>query len=432
VLASGPGAGETRSVTEPAAAADSDTELSPEPDADGWRRGWPPMSYWARVTLTVVAVLTVLAALWSVFNIVILILMAAVLAIGLDPAVRALQRRDRSRGGSVALIFAGVLAFALVFALLIVPPLVRQVGELADNIPTYIDRLGQRDDALGRYFRDTDLAEKLEKFVADLPSKITSSFGTVVGVAGRVTSAIFNLVTVAILTVYFMLSLPRMRRTASLAFPEGEPRELGEVIMDQSVSRIGGYVAGNLVTSVICGVTALVVFTILGVFGIGVPFAFPLAMWAGIADLIPAVGAYLGAAPAVIVGFFQSPVTGVLLLVYFAVYQQVENYVIVPRVMKNAVNLSPAAVIISTLIFGSLFGFAGALLALPAAATIKVVLLEGFHRVPVAEGDPVPQETQQEHHRAEAEAVAEATARAKARKRMIRRLRDRFGKKPRG
>jgi predicted PurR-regulated permease PerM len=183
---------------------------------------------------------------------------------------------------------------------------------------------------------------------------------------------------------------------------------------------------------VICGVSALVVFMILGIFGIGIPFAFPLAMWAGIADLIPAVGAYLGAFPAVVVGFFQSPLTGILMLIYFTVYQQVENYVIVPRVMKNAVNLSPAAVIISTLIFGSLFGFAGALLALPAAATIKVVLLEGFLRDRVAEGDPVAKETLEEHDRAEAEAVAEATARAKARKRMIRRLRDRFGKKPRG
>jgi predicted PurR-regulated permease PerM len=376
-LASGPGAGETRSVTEPSTTTPSDSTTDPplEQEPDGWRRRWPPMSYWARVALTVVAVLTVLAALWSVFNIVILVLMAAVLAIGLDPAVRALQRRGRSRGGAVVLIFLGVLAFVLLFAWLIVPPLVRQIGELADNIPTYIDRLGKRDDPLGRYFQDTDLADRLKDFVAHLPSKITSSFGTVLGVAGRVTSAIFNLVTVAILTVYFMLSLPRMRRTASLAFPKGEPRELGEVVMDQSISRIGGYVAGNLVTSVICGVSALFVFMVLSLLGVGIPFAFPLAMWAGIADLIPAVGAYLGAFPAVVVAFFQSPFIGVLVLTYFIVYQQIENYVIVPRVMKNAVNLSPAAVIISTLVFGSLFGFAGALLVLPAAATIKVVLL---------------------------------------------------------
>jgi len=432
-LASGPGAGETRSVTEPSATAPSETTTDPraEPEPHGGRRSWPPMSYWARVTLTVVAVLTVLAALWSVVNIVILVLMAAVLAIGLDPAVRALQRRGRSRGGAVALIFVGVLAFVLLFAWLIVPPLVKQIGELANNIPRYIERLGHRDDPLGRYFRDTDLAERLKDFVAHLPSKITSSFGTVLGVAGRVTSAIFNLVTVAILTVYFMLSLPRMRRTASLAFPKGEPRELGEVVMDQSISRIGGYVAGNLVTSVICGVSALFTFMVLSLFGVGIPFAFPLAVWAGIADLIPAVGAYLGAFPAVVVAFFQSPLIGVLVLTYFVVYQQVENYVIVPRVMKNAVNLSPAAVIISTLVFGSLFGFAGALLALPAAATIKVVLLEVFLRDRVAEGDPIAQETLEEHDRAEAEAKADASARATARKRMLRRIQDRL-RKPRG
>jgi predicted PurR-regulated permease PerM len=384
------------------------------------------MSYWARVTITVVAVLTILAALAAVFNIVILILMAAVLAIGLDPAVRFFERRGQPRGRAVALIFLGVLAFVLLFASLVVPPLVRQIGELANDIPSYVQRLGERDDALGRYFRDTDLAERLQDFVADLPSKITSSFGTIVGVAGRVTSAIFNLVTVGILAIYFMLSLPRMRRTASVAFPEGEARERGEVVMDQAVSRIGGYVAGNLVTSVICAVSALIAFSILGLFGLGIPFAVPLAMWAGIADLIPAVGAYIGAFPAVVVGFFQSPLTGVLLLVYFLAYQQFENYVIVPRVMRNAVNLSPAAVIISTLIFGSLGGFAGALLALPAAATIKVVILEVFLRERVAGGDVAAIEALEEHEREQAEAEEEAVARAQARTRFLRRMRDRL------
>jgi predicted PurR-regulated permease PerM len=403
-----------------------------EPLQERWRRWWPPMSYWARVTITVVAVLTILAALAAVSNIVILILIAAVLAIGLDPAVRAFERRGQTRGRAVVMIFLGVLAFALLFAFLVVPPLIRQVGELADDIPGYVQRLGQRDDSLGRYFRDTDVAARLQDFVADLPSKITSSFGTIVGVAGRVTSAIFNLVTVAILTVYFMLSLPRMRRTAGIVFPEGEARERGEAVMDQAISRIGGYVAGNLVTSVICGVSALVVFGILGVFGLGIPFAVPLAMWAGIADLIPAVGAYLGAFPAVVVGFFQSPLTGVLLLVYFLAYQQVENYAIVPRVMKNAVNLSPAAVIISTLIFGSLAGFAGALLALPAAATIKVVILEVFLRERVAEGDVAAMETLEAHEREQAEAEEGALARSRARKRFLRRMQDRLkrGKGP--
>ena len=396
-----------------------------EPPEERWRLTWPPMSYWARVTVTVVAVLTVIAALAAVGNIVILIVISAVLAIGLDPAVRFFERRGSSRGRAVAVIFLAVLAFIVLFASLVVPALVRQVGELADNIPTYVDELGQREDALGRYFRQTDVAEKLKDFVADLPSKITESFGTIVGVAGKVGSAIFNLITVGILTIYFMLSLPRMRRSASLIFPK-DSRERGEIVMDRSIDRIGGYVAGNLTTSLICGFAALLFFLILGILQVGIPYAVPLAIWSGIADLIPAVGAYIGAAPAVIVGFFAGPVNGVLILVYFLAYQQFENYYIVPRVMRNAVNLSSAAVIISTLVFGSLFGFAGALLALPAAATIKVVLMEVFLRDRVEEGDVAAMEALKEAEHAEATAQAEARARAAIRQRFLRRLRDRL------
>ena len=389
------------------------------------------MSYWARWTLTVAAVSAVLAALWSVLNIMVLVVMAAVLAIGLDPAVRAMERRGQSRGRAVTLIFLGALAVVILFASLVIPRLVSQVGELADNIPGAVDDIATRDDAIGRYVRENDVAEKLQKFVKDLPGKITNSFGTIVGVAGKVGSVIFNIVTVAILTIYFMLSLPRMRRTAAIAFAPGT-RERAEDVMDQAISRIGGYVAGILTTASIAGTSALVFFTILGMLGLGIPFAVPLAVFSGLLGLVPAVGAYIGAAPAVIVGFFQSPATGVVILVYFIVYQQIENYVIQPRIMKNAVNLSPAAVIISTLVFGSLAGFAGAVLALPAAATIKVIIVELFLRDRVAGGDRVAQETLEEHDRAEAEAEAESRARARARKRLVRRLQDRLNRKPRG
>jgi predicted PurR-regulated permease PerM len=325
----------------------------------------------------------------------------------------------------VTLIFLGALAVVILFASLVIPPLVTQVGELADDIPGYVDRLSQRDDALGRYFQENDVAAKLQAFVKDLPKKITNSFGTIVGVAGKVGSALFNVLTVAILTVYFMLSLSRMRRTAAIGFAP-ETRGRAEDVMDQAISRIGGYVAGILTTASIAGTSALVFFSILGLFGDGIPFAVPLAVFSGLLGLIPAVGAYIGAAPAVIVGFFQSPLTGILILVYFIVYQQVENYVIQPKIMKNAVNLSPAAVVISTLVFGSLAGFAGAVLALPAAATIKVVIVEVFLRDRVAEGDVVAKETLEKHDRAEAEAEEEARKRARARQRLMRRLRDRF------
>jgi predicted PurR-regulated permease PerM len=433
VLASDPAPGETPTVTDPGVTAPTGTTPDPAvtPEPDGWQRRWPPMSYWVRVLLTMAGVVAVLVALWSVINIVILILMAAVLAIGLDPGVRWIERRGTSRGRAVAFISVGVLVVVILFAWFVIPRLVSQIGELADDIPVYIERLSQRDDALGRYFQENDVAARLQRFVEDLPQQITTSFGTIVGVAGRVGSAIFNVLTVVILTIYFMASLPRMRRTAAIVFEPGM-RERAQSVVDQAINRIGGYVAGILTTASIAGVAALLFFSILGIVGVGIPFAFPLAVWAALAGLIPAVGAYIGAAPAVIVGFFQSGVTGVLILVYFIVYQQVENYAIQPRIMKNAVNLSPAAVVVATLVFGSLGGFAGALLALPAAATIKVVFVEVFLRVRVAEGDPVAQEQLQEHERAEQEADAEARARASARKRIWRGFQDRLSGRPRG
>jgi predicted PurR-regulated permease PerM len=164
-------------------------------------------------------------------------------------------------------------------------------------------------------------------------------------------------------------------------------RERARRVTEQSVTKIGGYVSGNLFTSLICAIITLVALVVLGI-----PYAIPLAMWAGIADLIPAMGSYLGAIPAVGVAFFQSPLKGILVLAYFIIYQQFENYYLVPKVMQNAVNLSPATVIISTLIGGSLFGFAGALLALPTAATIKVIMYEVWLRERAEQGDVLVKE----------------------------------------
>jgi predicted PurR-regulated permease PerM len=378
---------------------------------------WPPMSYWARVAVVVAVTLYVLQLLRSVLNIVILVLIAAVLAIGLDPAARRLERRMR-RGYAVTLIFVGFALFVFLFALLVLPPLVRQVGGLADDIPRYAQQLADRDDAIGRYFRENDVAQSVKDFIADLPTRISQSFSTILGFAGRVTGTLFNAVTVAILTIYFMLSLPRMRRSSAMLFSP-ERRSRAERVIDESIGRIGGYVSGNLVTSLICGILAMIALV-----AFGVPFAIPLGVWAGIADLIPAVGAYLGAIPAVIVAFFESPLTGVLVLVYFIVYQQFENYYVVPKVMQNAVDLSPAAVIVSTLIGGSLFGFAGALLALPVAATIKVILYDLWFYERLAEGDVMVREHVEAEARAAAEAEAAAAARADSHRRKLARVKD--------
>lgn len=341
-------------------------------------RSYPSMGYYARVTLTIVGVLVLIAAAWAVRNILILLLIAAILAVGLDPAVRRLERLKVRRGWAVALIFLAAIGFIVLFALLVVPPLVSEVQQLAADIPRYLQRLRTQGGFLGDLERDYQLSRRLQDLTQRLPSIASSSIGTILGITRSVASAIFNMLTIAILTIYFLVALPRGERTLVAVFTRKEQREADARTLDEALERIGGYVSGNLIVSLIAGITSFIFLQI-----VGVPFAAALAMWVAIADLIPTVGATLGAIVAVAVAFFSSVADGIATTIYFAAYQQVENYVIVPRVMKKAVDLSPAAVIVSVLIGGSLAGFAGALIALPLAAAAKVVIRDVWLKEPL-------------------------------------------------
>jgi predicted PurR-regulated permease PerM len=328
------------------------------------------MAYVVRVTVTVVVVLAVLAAAWAVRNILVLVLVAAVLAIGLDRPVRYLERMHVSRGWAVVLIFLAAIGFLALFAWLVVPPLVREVKDLAANIPDYVRRLATENKGFANLDAKYHISERLKEATTKLPSLASASFGTILRITGSIGSMIFNLLTVAILTIYFLMSLPRTEQLAEDLIA-GPHRERGIRVFQESVERIGGYVSGNIAVSIVAGVTAFIALAL-----IGVPFAAALAMWVAIADLIPTVGATLGALAAVAVAAFSGWGRVIATIIYFIVYQQVENYVIVPRVMKKAVDLSPAMVIVSVLVGGSLAGFAGALIALPVAAAIKVVVKE--------------------------------------------------------
>ena len=365
-----------------AAAKHDDTPLTrrAEPE-ETWERRWPPAAYVIRTTAAVAVTLLIISAARSAIGVLILVVIAAVLAIGMDPMVAAVERRGFGRAAAVTTVVLGLAAAIAVFALLIIPPLIRQITDLANNVPDLVRRLQSRQDWIGSYARANDLQTRATTFIENVPKQLAASFGTVLGIAGRVGTTLFKTITVAILTVYFMVALPSMRRTITILVNPTE-RDRAERVTDRSIDRIGGYVSGNLVTSLLCGIASLAALLVLGV-----PFAFPLAAWAGLADLIPAVGSYLGAAPAILVGLSVSPWLGLGVGIYFVVYQQFENYVLVPRVMKDAVDLSPAGVIISTLVGARLGGFAGALLALPVAATIKVVIIEIWLQDRMREGD---------------------------------------------
>jgi predicted PurR-regulated permease PerM len=323
-----------------------------------------------RTTLAVVATLLVVAAARRISHVLLLALVAFVLAVGLDPAVQWLGKLRIRRGWAVAIIFVGLVVFLALFVALLIPVLAREVPQFAAALPGYLADLQRRDDWLGNAFRHTNVSAEVRQFIADLPGKIGESFTDIVGAAGTAFGRVFDVFTVGILCIYFMVALPSLPATiAKLVSPDR--RAHVDLLLQRSFDKIGGYVSGNLITSAVCGAVTMV-----ALLALRVDYAVPLGLWAGVADLIPQVGAYLGALPAVLVALTEGPVYGAATVLFFIAYQQFENYILAPRVYKSSIDLSPAAVIISTLAGAILAGFAGALLALPIAATIKVIAVD--------------------------------------------------------
>jgi predicted PurR-regulated permease PerM len=330
-------------------------------------RGGPSTGVVAHITLVVAGTLLLLYGVYLVRNILVLVIVALFLAIGLDPMVRFMQRGKMRRGAAVAIVFVAALLVIGGFLAAVIPPLVRQTIRLAQQIPDFADRLATRSE----WFKDLDerfdIANRVREAVKDIPSLAAGSAGRALGVARSVGSSFFSMVTVTVLTIYFLLDLPKLVDGAAKLIAKSR-REQIQAHADVFFRSISNYIVGNIATSVIAGVISFIALSLLKV-----PYALPLAMWIAIADLIPLVGATLGAIPAVIVAFFHGLGTGIGTTIFYLLYQQFENYVVQPRVMREAVNISAAAVLLAALVGATLLGFVGALIAIPIAASIKVI-----------------------------------------------------------
>ena len=324
----------------------------------------------ARTTVTVLGILLLAYGAYRVRSILILVFVAAFLAVGLDPAVRKLERLKLSRGQSIAVIFLAVVLFIAGFIAAVIPPLVSQVTHFATNLPSYVQDIARKYPTVQRWVEENDIAGKLRDATQNAPSLIGGSLGKVVGVAGSVASSIFSAVTVMVLTIYFSLSLGRIRAGTLRLIPASKRERVGK-LLDPILEKVGAYIAGNITISLIAGGLSFIFLSIARV-----PYPIALALWVAIADLIPLVGATLGAIPAVVVAFFSSIPLGIGTVVFFIAYQQAENYLIAPRVMNRAVDVAPAAVLLAALIGAGLLGFVGALIAIPAAAAIKIIANE--------------------------------------------------------
>jgi predicted PurR-regulated permease PerM len=357
----------------------AEDKMEKEP-ASGTRPG--VMFRWGLyVSLGVLAVLAAAAAVYTTRAVLVRVLIALFIAVSLDPAVRALTRRGMRRGLAVLVIFLVAGGLAAAFLVSVIPAMVHQFQSLVHDFPGYIASLSDRS---ARFRQLTDryhLTGKVQDLIASLPGRLG---GGLLGFTRRLFGALFDTLTVVVLTIYFMADMPRLRHNAMRLFPRAHRARFSRV-SDVMVDKVGSYMIGNLLISLAAGLAAFVVFTALGV-----PFAVPLAFVVALCDLIPMIGATLGAVAGVAAALLTTELwpTTVVVALFFVGYQQLENYFIAPRILRHTVSLSAAAVLLAGLIGGTVLGLIGALMAIPVAAGLKVVLAERLRARDAADAAP--------------------------------------------
>ncbi|MDX6703430.1 MAG: hypothetical protein QOF26_3656 [Baekduia sp.] len=329
-----------------------------------------------RNVVTVSLILVGLAlALWVVYasrHILTWVFVALFLALALNPAVEALQRRTpiRRRAAAAAVIYLTTLAAIVGLGFLLIPPLVHQVTGLADAAPGYVHDLTAGRGPLGFLQTKYHIVDKVREATRNGGANLAGGATTALSITKGILTAITGIVTVAFLTFFMILEGPTwMARIYSLAPESDRPRweEVGRRI----AATVSGYVTGNLLISLIAGGASALV-----LFACGVPFALALGLLVAILDLIPLAGATLAGIVIVTVALLTSTTAGIVVGVFFVVYQQVENHLLQPLVYGRTVELSPLAVLISVLIGAEVAGVLGALAAIPVAGAIQILLVD--------------------------------------------------------
>jgi predicted PurR-regulated permease PerM len=311
-----------------------------------------------------------LLILYEIRRILLWLFLAIFLAAVIGPAVSFLVRRGWRRGLAVAVVVVTLTVVAGGVVFVFVRPLVTQSIEFAEDLPENIERL--REAPIVRQTLDRfNVEDRLEQVSEDLPNRLLGVSGPLFSIFQTIGETIIALVSIAVMTVFLLLYGPQFADTALRLIPDGRLRRRVDRLGVRSLGAVSGWVAGNVLTSVIAGVAALVIFVALGL-----PYATLLALWVAIADLIPLAGATLGAIPAIVVGFLISPLAGIVVTIFFVLYQQLENHVLQPAVYGRTIKLNPFLVLLAILVGVELAGFVGALLALPVAGIVQIVILD--------------------------------------------------------
>lgn len=309
------------------------------------------------------------AALLTVASQLLLVVVAAFIAIGLEPVVDWLESRGITRPLAVTIIVVVALGALGAFLAAAIPPLSREGSQLVSNAPGYVQQLQDQHGTVGRLVDGLHLKQRLQT-LADTGLSM-NSFNGLVNLSRTALSYAFQLLVVVVLVIYFLADFPGVKRAVYRLAPlERRPR-VG-LLGDEIISRTGGFLLGNVLTSV---VATLAQFTVLRL--LGVPFALVLAVLVGVLDLVPLIGSTIAGVVVTAVALaLVSPTAAVLNIVFTVLYRIFEDYVLSPRILRRTVNVKPVVTIISVLLGGALLGLEGALIAVPIGAAIQLFVTE--------------------------------------------------------
>ncbi|OLC29282.1 MAG: hypothetical protein AUH31_07305 [Armatimonadetes bacterium 13_1_40CM_64_14] len=341
-----------------------------------------------RTVLVVVTVLVVTGLAWflvQIKEILFITLIAAILAAGVAPLVSWLQAvRWRRAGwrlprtGAIALTFLAIIVGVLVVGALVLTPLVRESQQFMANLPERISQLQTLlRDLHMRYAWLPDISGDISGLMQRLPQELTNAsqyFAPAAGVAFRFLGGIATLITILFMAFYMLVQGPALREGFLALFPRRDRARAADII-DQIGAKFGGWVRGQLLLGLIIGIAAGV-----GMAAIQMPYPYLLGIIAGVLELVPMLGPTLGSIPAIFLALFQPSWKLIFTIVWYLIIQQTEGNFIVPRVMRSAVGLSPLLTILALFIGGTLVGIAGALLAIPVAAALQVIVGEIVRR----------------------------------------------------
>ncbi|MCY7394543.1 MAG: AI-2E family transporter [Nocardioides sp.] len=323
--------------------------------------------------------LGVLMALWlgmrvmDIGSVLVLIVVSLFLAAGLNPAVEFLEGHRFRRSYAVLTVILAVIAALALFFVAIVPVISDQVAALSANAPGWLDSL-QNNQAIRDVDDQYQIIDRIRDYVAG-GDYVRGLFGGVLGFGLAVLSLLGNAFVVIVLTLYFLSGLKPTTEALYRLAPASR-RDRVSKLGDRVVRSVGGYVSGAFIVATIAGVSSLVFLFVVGLGEYAVALAFTVALL----DVIPMIGATIGAVLVSAIGFATDVRVGVACVIFYLIYQQVENYVLYPRVMSKSVDVPGAVTVIAALVGAALLGVVGALLAIPTAAALLMITREVFIR----------------------------------------------------